>query len=101
MSATLRISIEEYHAMIARGAFNDLRGRHIELIHGVLREMSPQGPWHGRTVRRLIRWSRSLPLDAMELGVQTPITIEDLDSEPEPDIVWVKVQAYDDRHPGP
>lgn len=101
MSTTLRLSIDEYHAMIARGAFNDLRARHIELIHGELREMSPQGPWHGKVLRRLIRWSRLLPLDAMELSVQSPITIESLDSEPEPDIVWLKPQAYGDCHPGP
>ncbi len=101
MSTTLRISIDEYHAMISRGAFNDLRGRHIELIHGELRAMSPQGPWHSKALRRLIKWSRSLPLDAMELSVQSPITIESLDSEPEPDIVWLKAQAYDNRHPGP
>jgi hypothetical protein len=44
MSTTLRLTLDENHRMIARGAFNDLRGRHIERIRGELRELAPQGP---------------------------------------------------------
>lgn len=100
MSAILRISIDEYHAMIARGAFNDLRGRHIELIHGELREMSPQGPWHSEALTFLDEWTTEVVGQSVRKRLQMPISLPDLDSEPEPDLVWAKRQSYRGGHPG-
>lgn len=102
MSTTLRLTLDEYHRMIARGAFNDLRGRHIELIRGELREMAPQGPWHSDTVRWLTNWSRrSIDETQAALSIQLPLSIPNLDSEPEPDIVWAKPKSYRMQHPQP
>lgn len=99
MRTALKLSLDEYHKMIARGAFNDLRGRHIELIYGELREMSPQGPWHAETLTLLEEWSSRTVGAAIRKRVQMPITLASLDSEPEPDLVWANRKHYRDGHP--
>lgn len=102
MSITLRLTLSQYHAMIARGAFDDLRDRRIELIEGELREIAAQGPWHSNTVRWLEKWShRVLSEGAAEISVQMPISIPEFDSEPEPDLVWAKPKSYRYQHPHP
>ena len=55
MSVGLRITFDEYTQMVADGAFDALRDRRIELIHGELREMTPPGPDHSEAVSRLDR----------------------------------------------
>lgn len=100
MSTVLRLSIVEYHGMIERGAFEGLRGKNIELVHGELRNMSPQGPWHSEGVDFIARWSfDNLAASEARVRVQEPVTFLDSDSEPEPDIVWAKPKRYRDGHP--
>lgn len=101
MRTALRLSLDEYHAMIARGAFSHLRGRHIELIHGELREMAPQGPWHSETLTLLDEWTTATVGRAVRKRLQMPLSIGVLDSEPEPDLVWAKPKSYSTQHPSP
>jgi Uma2 family endonuclease len=102
MSVGLRITFDEYMEMIADGAFDALRNRRIELIHGELREMNPPGPDHSEAVSRLIHWSTEPSIKKqVRIRIQDPIGIPALDSAPQPDVVWVKVRDYRDRHPLP
>lgn len=86
--------------MIERGAFDGLGGKNIELIHGALTTMSPQGPWHADAIDFLNRWSTTnlTELEA-RVRIQEPVTFLDSDSEPEPDIVWARPQRYRREHP--
>ena len=44
MSTLLKLKMHEFDAMVARGAFDALEQRHIELIYGELREKGPISP---------------------------------------------------------
>jgi Uma2 family endonuclease len=102
MSVALRISFDEYMQMIADGAFDALRDRRIELVHGELREMSPPGPDHSEAISRLNLWSAELAFKKLvKLRTENPIGIPDQDSAPQPDVAWVKLRDYRDRHPLP
>jgi Uma2 family endonuclease len=102
MSVGLRITFDEYMEMIADGAFDALRDRRIELIRGELREMNPPGPDHSEAVSRLVEWSADQPIkNLVRVRVQDPIGIPKLDSAPQPDLAWVQVRRYSDRHPLP
>ena len=56
MSTALKLTIQEYDQMIARGTFVGIPIK-IELIHGELREMNPAGPVHEDYIDYLTRWS--------------------------------------------
>lgn len=100
MSTALRLTVAEYHDMIERGAFDGLGSKNIELIHGALTTMSPQGPWHADAIDFLVRWAFShLTKQEVTIRIQEPVTFLDSDSEPEPDIVWARPQRYRHEHP--
>ena len=92
-----RFTVDEYHRLIAAGILDE--DEHVELLEGVITQMSPQGVPHSRIIRRLNRWlARSLG-DEYELFVQLPLTIGDR-NEPEPDLAVVKAEDVPtDRHP--
>ena len=103
MSTALRLTLDEYDQMIADGAFDSLRDRRIELIHGELRELTPPGPDHSCAVDWINRWSLLHPPSSAKIvvRVQNPIGIPHADSEPQPDVCWVKPGKYRQRHPRP
>jgi len=102
MSVTLRVTFDEYAQMVEDGAFDALRDRRIELFQGELREMNPPGPDHSEAVSRLNRWSvLTPPANQVNVRVQDPIGIPELDSAPQPDIAWTVPRSYADRHPLP
>jgi Uma2 family endonuclease len=102
MSVGLRISFDEYTQMVEDGAFDALRDKRIELIHGELREMTPPGPSHSEAVSRLIDWSTEPPVKKIAtLRTENPVSVPEQDSSPHPDVVWVKKRSYGDRHPLP
>src|SRR5687767_2793427 len=102
MSVALRISFDEYMQMIADDAFDALRDRRIELINGELREMTPPGPDHSEAITRLDEWSIEARLKKLvRVRTENPIAIPEHDSAPQPDVTWVKVRPYRDRHPLP
>lgn len=101
-----RLNIDEYHQLIESGIFSS--DERVELIEGVLHQMTPKGPRHTESLRRLLRLL-TIALGTARLGseveisVQDPISIPETDSEPEPDLALLAPRegGYSDRHPHP
>ena len=99
MSTSFKLSIAEYDAMIEGGAFVGI-GKKIELFRGELVEMSPAGPVHDDYIAFLTRWScLSTEPSRVLVRVQSGLSLPELESRPEPDILWVRNRRYLDRHP--
>ena len=85
---------ETYEAMIDAGL---LEGAPVELLEGVLVEVSPQGPEHGYVTARLNRHlALHLPTD-WELRPQLPLSAGER-SVPEPDLAVAR-PSTPDAHP--
>ncbi len=98
--ATLKLTLADYEHMVEKGAFDWLRDRRIELIRGEIREMMAPNPPHSLVVANLTKWSYDhVPGDEVIIRVQDPVGIPELDSAPQPDIVWVRRRDYSKRHP--
>ncbi len=75
-----RLSIDEYHQLVASGGLDG--GSRIELIDGLLVDMSPRTPRHEKAIRWLIDWLiDNLDRSEYQLMVTGPLTIGS--SEPE------------------
>lgn len=87
--------------MIEMGFFAE--DERVELIGGVLHRMSPRGPRHGGSLKRLLGAFIEQLGSQVEFSVQDPITVPSVASEPEPDLVLAKPResGYFDRHPLP
>jgi Uma2 family endonuclease len=92
-----RFSLEEYHRLIEAGGFDEeLR---VELIDGVIADMSPKTAEHENAITWLTRWLISAVDPARyEVGVQRALTLES--SEPEPDLAVIPTDAPRPYHPG-
>jgi Uma2 family endonuclease len=103
MSTATRITVADYDRMIAEGVFEGgPNRRRIELIDGELRPMSPIGPIHEVIVDALNEWSLTrLPPEAVHVRIQNSIGIPELDSAPEPDVVWARRKDYRAGRPLP
>lgn len=85
----------EYERLVEIGSFEDQR---IELLEGVLVEMSPQDAAHAAVISRLTRLLvRKVSSDA-DVRIQSPLAISPV-SEPEPDVAVVPRGDHDRRHP--
>jgi Uma2 family endonuclease len=93
-----RLSVGDYHRMTEAGILGE--DDRVELLEGVIVEMSPQGPRHARLIQRLCDPTfASVPPDQV-VRCQLPLTF-DRDSEPEPDVSIVRRAdaASDTSHP--
>ncbi len=100
MSTVTHLTLAEYDRMIAAGAFEPREQHYVELIHGEIREMSPIGPPHEVILDYLTEWSfTSLPKGKVWVRVQNSIGIPELDSAPQPDLVWVARRDYSRGRP--
>ena len=99
MSTTLHLTLSEYDSMVRLGAFDRL-DRKIELIRGELIEMNPAGPIHDDLITYLTNWSvRSEdPLQTLVTS-QTGLDLPELQSRPEPDLMWIRLDRYRNSHP--
>jgi Uma2 family endonuclease len=91
-----RMSADDYHRLIDSGSLDeDLR---VELIDGLLLDMSPKSPAHENVI---IFFSRQLftglDLDRYDVRVAAPLSIGD--SEPEPDLAVVERGTPQPYHP--
>lgn len=78
--------------MVETGALDGLR---VELLDGLLVDMSPQGERHARVIQRLMRlFAGRLDL----LRVQMPLSLAD-GWAPEPDVALAEAHEDPDRHP--
>ena len=85
----------EYERMVELGLFEDER---IELLAGVLVEMSPQGVPHAHAVRYLTELFILALRGRATVGPQLPFALDD-ESEPEPDLVVSPRADYRREHP--
>jgi Uma2 family endonuclease len=87
-----RLDVETYDRMVASGA---LEGRRVELLDGLLVEVSPHSPEHARAIQLL---TRELSKAHAYVRVQLPLEVQP-DSEPEPDLALVAEDCDAMRHP--
>jgi Uma2 family endonuclease len=90
-----RFKRDEYDRLVEIGLFVDER---IELIDGLLVEMSPQGAAHAYAVRQLNMLLTRAIGDRALVQIQSPLAVND-DSEPEPDVALVPKADYSRAHP--
>jgi len=74
-----------------------LEGQRVELLDGIITEMSPQSPEHAAIIQRLSAYLAGAAAQGL-LRVQLPLAVSD-DSLPEPDLAVVDTQASRTRHP--
>ena len=74
----------------------------VELLNGRIIDMSPIGPAHGGTVKRLSRIFNTLANGRWLVSTQDPVRLDD-HSEPEPDVALLlpAPDDYTSRHPRP
>src|SRR4051812_20339484 len=85
------LTTSEYEQMIAAGIFNE--DDRVELLEGVIVEMSPKGTKHATSTDRAARHFIRTLGDRVIVRNQNPILLNDY-SEPEPDLVL----AAQDEH---
>jgi Uma2 family endonuclease len=85
----------EYERLVALGAFEDER---VELLHGVLVDMSPNKPGHVSPIDRLTMILVPALVGRAIVRVQSPMAAGD-ESEPEPDLAVVPPGDYRQEHP--
>lgn len=85
----------EYDRLVGLGMFG---GEKVELLHGQLVTMSPQGEPHVFSVTRLTKLLVRALGDRAEVRVQAPFGASAV-SEPEPDVAVVAPGDYLDEHP--
>ncbi len=90
-----RWSRTEYDDLVTRGVF---RGERVELVRGIIVEMSPQDPPHSAPIHKATLYLVRLLGDRADVRVQLPLALSD-DSEPEPDLAIVATGEYADAHP--
>jgi Uma2 family endonuclease len=97
---TVPITTDQYAILVNAGAFDETDGQ-IELIHGRIVRMNPQGPKHADPLDVLTEWSVENVQRRFTVRVEKPIEIPEHFSCPEPDIAWVTRGRYHQQHPGP
>lgn len=92
-----RFSVDQYHRMIASGAFDE--HDHVELIEGWVVQKMATGPGHEFTTGELEELLRELGPSGWHIRNQGPVTLRR--SEPEPDLAIVRGarSRYRTAHP--
>jgi Uma2 family endonuclease len=99
MFNTLKLTVDQYDAMVAKGAFDELPQK-IELVYGEIHAMNPAGPVHDALIEYLNHWSiRNTDDRQIRVRIQSGLNLPELDSRPEPDILWVQANHPRGRHP--
>jgi len=98
MSTVTGLTGAEFDSMVARGAFDEIGPKKVELIRGELRFMNPAGPVHDDHIEDMTNWSYSVTTRAdCNVRVQAGFICDD--NRPEPDIFWLKPRRYGRTHP--
>lgn len=87
-----KLDVETYDQMVSSGA---LEGEPVELLEGLLVEMSPQVAEHAAIIEEL---TRRFTTASARVRVQLPLEIPP-DSAPEPDLALVAEKPPRGRHP--
>lgn len=94
-----RLSVAQYHAMIARGVLTD--DDPVELVEGVLLFRMGKAPPHRIGLARVARALGALLPPQFSVQLQDPITLDDGEPEPDAAVIRGAAEDYPDRHPGP
>lgn len=97
--AIAKWKLDDYHRIVKMGLLDD---RHVELLHGVLVEISPEGESHAYFSTEAGDYLTRLLGNLALVRHAKPITLPK-DSEPEPDIAIVQRlgREYLNHHPYP
>ena len=88
------LTVDDLAAMVDAGILGE--DDRVELLDGVLVEMSPQGAGHAAAIRRLTGLLVPLASAAgLEVSPQCPLDVVDPISQPEPDLAVVPVGDWD------
>lgn len=89
--------IHDYHRAIAAGIFTN---QSVELLDGLIIDMTPEGPLHAYSDRTIADFLRHHLAGQAYISEAHPVTLSAY-SEPEPDIAVVRLPSshYRDRHP--
>jgi Uma2 family endonuclease len=91
-----RLSIEEYHQLIDSGGLDE--STRVELIDGLVVDMSPRSPQHENAIQWLIRWLVAhLDHSRFDFRIAGSLTLGR--SEPEPDVAVLKRTPPARAHP--
>jgi Uma2 family endonuclease len=91
-----RLSIEEYHQLISSGGLDE--DSRVELIDGLVVDMSPRSPQHENAIQWLHDWIVDhLDQVRYQIGIARSLTIGS--SEPEPDVVILERRPPTLEHP--
>ena len=90
-----RFTRTEYDRLVELGLFRDEK---LELLHGVLVPMSPQGVSHAHVIEELTRLLTLALANRARIRTRLPFAAVD-DSEPEPDVAVVPLDAERKSHP--
>ncbi len=88
-----RLDAERYGAIVASGALDQQR---VELIDGIIVQMSPHSSAHATIIRRLTKHLAGARRGSV--SVQLPLQVA-IDSMPEPDLALVEEPEAPHRHP--
>jgi Uma2 family endonuclease len=94
---TRRLLRVEYDRLVASGLFT---GERIELLDGLLVVCEPQATSHTTAVRCVQRALSSVFGEGWEVRAQLPLALDE-NSEPEPDVVVVRLSTRDNAAPHP
>ena len=102
MSSVAHFTLAQYELMAEAGAFDGKHHQRVEFIRGEIREMSPISPKHASTVDWLNAWSfENTDRRQVIIRIQSTARIPELESAPEPDVLWLVKKDYSTRHPEP
>jgi Uma2 family endonuclease len=93
-----RFTVDDYHRMAEAGILHE--DDRVELIEGVIAEMTPIGSRHAACVRELIRLLSRQVSDDVRVDAQNPIRLDEY-GEPQPDLAVIRARDYWDSLPGP
>lgn len=95
-------TLDHYEHMVACGAFAPPFDIPVEFLRGDIIMMSPIGEPHSLAVTRLTEWSYAVvDLRRVMIRTQMPIRIPKQNSEPEPDLAWVRRESVGEKPPEP
>jgi Uma2 family endonuclease len=93
-----RLALDEYHQLIESGGLSE--DTRVELIDGLLIDMSPKSPEHERLVEWLNAWLMAhADLERYRVRPGGPLTLLASGSEPEPDFAVVPRGVEEPYHP--
>ena len=102
MSTVARFTLAQYELMVESGAFDGKHHQCVEFVRGEIRGMSPISPKHAWAVDWLNAWSfENTDRADVIVRIQSTAHIPELESAPEPDVLWLVNRDYSRQHPEP